>query len=86
MNDLRSRELKALNDMNNLRLLMYEQLRVWAQGFKCYEHIRVVDDMNNCRSWVEGSKWYEQLRVVDDMNNLRSYKLKALDIMNNLGL
>ena len=33
-----------MDDMNNSRL--------WAQGFRCYEQLRIVDDMNESKSWA----------------------------------
>ena len=56
----------------------------WAYGFKCYEMLRVVDDMSTpgselrvvvekkeSQSWAHGSRCYEQLEVVDDMSYSR---------------
>ena len=44
----------------------YEQLKVpWAQGSRCYEQHKVIDDMKDSRSWAQGSRCYEQLRVMD---------------------
>ena len=27
----------------------------WAQGSRCYEQLKVVDDMNDSGSWAQGS-------------------------------
>ena len=58
----------------------------WTQGFKCYEKLRVVDDMNNLGSC--------ELRPLDAMNNLGirmiwmilGHEPMSLDVMNNSGL
>ena len=51
MNDSGSRELKSLDALNRLGkwmiLTIYMSL---AQASKCYEWIRVVDEMNDTRS------------------------------------
>ena len=31
----------------------------WAHGSKCYEQLRVMDDMNDYGLWVKGSRCYE---------------------------
>ena len=57
--------------------------RSWAQGSRCYEQFKVVDDMND-----SGSR---ELRHLDAMNNLEMWiiwtilgrELKALDSMNS---
>ena len=65
----------------------YEQLGIlWAKASRCYEQLRVVDDMNDFRSWDEGSRCYKQLKVVDDMNELESLELRPLDAMKSLGV
>ena len=43
-------ELKAIDDISYSRSL--------AQGFKCYEQLWVVVDMNDFESWALGSRWY----------------------------
>ena len=58
----------------------------YAQGSRCFEELRAMDDMNEFGSWAQGSKCNEQLSVVDDMNDLGSRELKELDVVNNLGL
>ena len=72
----------------------YEQLGIlWAKASRCYEQLRVVDDMNDFRSWDEGSRCYEQLKVLVDMKEFklcasgsRCYEqLKVVDDMNDLG-
>ena len=30
-----------------------------AQGYRCYEELRAMDDMNNSKSWAQGSRWFE---------------------------
>ena len=60
------------------------QLR--AQGFKCYEQLKVVGDVSYSRSWTYDSRCYEELRVLEDMNELGYYELKPLYAMNNSGL
>ena len=44
--------------------------RLWAQCFKNYEQLRVMDNMSYSKKWAQGSRCYEKLRVVDDMNDL----------------
>ena len=48
-----------MDDMNDPRLL--------AQGFRFYEHLKIMVDMNKSGSWAQRSRYYEQLRVVDKM-------------------
>ena len=60
--------------------------RLWEQASRCYEKVRLVDEMSYSRSWAQGFGRYEQLKVVDYMNDLGSHELKSLDAMNNLGL
>ena len=53
----------------------------WAQGFKYYEQLKVMDDMNNSGSC--------ELRPLDAMNNLRmiwtilGHEHMSLNVMNN---
>ena len=56
----------------------------WAQGFRCYEQLRVVDDMSYSRSWAQAYGCYEQLNVVDGVNDSRSHEHTPL--MTNSGL
>ena len=42
---------------------------LWGQGFRCYEHFRIVDDMNDFGLWVQTSKYYEKLRALVDMKD-----------------
>ena len=50
----------------------YEWLKIlWAQAFRCYEQLKVVDDMNDSYSWAHDFKCNEQFRVVDDINGSR---------------
>ena len=35
-----------------------------VEGFRCYEHVRVMDDMNNLGS--------RELKAIDDMNDSAS--------------
>ena len=58
----------------------------WAQGSKCYEQLRVVDDMCYSKSWAQGYGCFEQLNIVDGINDLGSHELTPLYAMNNLGL
>ena len=58
----------------------------WAQGFRCYEQLRVVDDMSYSRLWAQGYGCYEQLNVVDGINDSGSHELTPLDDINNSGL
>ena len=68
-------ELKAMVDLNDFGLL--------AQGFRCYEQLIVMDDMNN-------SGFYE-LRPLDAMNNIGLWMIQmivgiepmTLNVMNN---
>ena len=72
------RELKAVENMSSSEL--------WAQRYRCYKQLSVVDDMNDSRS--------KDLRVLNGMNSLGlwltwmapSRWLSALDAMNRLGL
>ena len=57
MNDYESCEFKPLNAM---------------KSFKCYEQLRVVDDMNDFESLAQVSECCEQLKVIIDVNNSRS--------------
>ena len=59
---------------------------LWALGSRCYEQLKVVDDMNNSRLSAQSSRCFEQHKLVDDKNNLRSYELRSLDSMNILRL
>ena len=40
----------------------------WAYGFKCYEKLRAVDDVDDPWSWAQGPICHEQLRDVVDKN------------------
>ena len=42
MNNLGSRELKAIDDMNDSAS--------WTQAFRCYEQLKIVDDMDESGS------------------------------------
>ena len=59
---------------------------MWAQVSKCYDQLRVVNDMNDFKSQDEIFRCYEQLKVLDNINDSRSRKLRALDARNNSGL
>ena len=52
--------------MNDLRLCAWE-------GFNCYDHLRVVDGMNDFGSWTQVFRCYERLKVMDDMNDSSSW-------------
>ena len=56
-----------------------------TQCSKCYELVRVMNDMNDSRSSTQVSSCYEQLRVVNDMNDFM-FQLKALYAMSSLEL
>ena len=59
----------------------HEWLRSWAQGSRCYEQLRVVDDMNDSGlSSRLKMLWITQ--GLDDKNNSRSRELRPLDSMN----
>ena len=59
---------------------------LWAQGSRCYEQLKVMDDMNSLGSY--------EMRPLDAMNNLGirmiwmilSHEPMSLNVMNNLGL
>ena len=68
MNNLVSRDLRPLDAMNNLGLRMIWIILGHEYGFKCYEKLRVVDDVEDSRSWAQGFICHEQLRVVIDKN------------------
>ena len=55
----------------------------WAQGFKCYEQLKVVDDMSYTRSWAQRCGCYEMTKVVDDTNYSGSRDISNLDAINN---
>ena len=64
-------ELRALDAMNNSRLWLI--CKSWAHGFRCYELLGVVDDMNNLRSYKlkplgamnsSWCGWYERFLVM----------------------
>ena len=60
-------ELWALDAMNSIGLYM-----LWiAQDYRCYEQLKVVDEMNKSRSWAQASKWYDHFKVVVDLNDSR---------------
>ena len=72
----------------------YERLRIpWVQSSRCYELLRVVDNMNDSTSWAQASRCYEQIKAMEYMNDSelwsqgsRCYKkLKAVDEMNVSG-
>ena len=54
-------KLRAPHAMNNLRLIDMNDSMLSAQGSRCYEQLRVVDDMNDLES--------HELRPLDAMNN-----------------
>ena len=31
----------------------------WAEGFSCYEQLKVVDDMDDSKSWAQGFRCNE---------------------------
>ena len=59
---------------------------LWAQGSRCYEELRVVDDMND--------SGYHELKALDALNSVRLWltwttpgcKPRALKAINNSGL
>ena len=52
-----------------------------AKGFRYFEQIKNVDDMNDSGLWAQGFRWFEQLRTMDDVNDLGSHEIKALVAM-----
>ena len=34
---------------------------LWSQGSRCYEQLKVLDDMNDFRSWAQGLRFNVQL-------------------------
>ena len=66
---------KHLDDINNSRSC--------GQGYRCYEHIRVIDDMND---------FGHELKKINAMNNsdlwmtwtILGHELRALDATNSL--
>ena len=42
-----------------------------TQGTRCYEKLKVVDDMNDSGLRVKGSRYYGELRVMVDMKDFR---------------
>ena len=42
---------------------------LWVKGFRCYEHLRALDDRNDFRLLNDVSRCYEQLKAIDDMND-----------------
>ena len=58
-------ELKALDTMNIMVDL--KNLGSLAGGFRCYEHVRVMDDMNKLRS--------HELKPLDTMNFSRLWTI-----------
>ena len=52
-------------DMNNSKS--------WAQGSRCYEVLRVIDDKKASRLLAQDSRFYELHRVVDNMNDFKSW-------------
>ena len=39
-----------------------------AHGSRCYEYIRIMDDMNNFQMSTQSTRCYEQIRAMNDMN------------------
>ena len=48
-------------DMNNFRS--------WAQGFRCYEQLKVLDDMNDTGSRAQASWYYEMVKAFIDLKD-----------------
>ena len=46
--------------------------RLWAQGSRFYEQLKVVGEINNFGSWSQAYRCYEQLFTVVDMNDFGS--------------
>ena len=44
----------------------------WANGSKCHEYLKVVDEKNDFGLWAKGSECYEQLRAMYDMSDSSS--------------
>ena len=68
-------ELRVIDYMNDSGSWVqsygwYEQLRIpWAQASRCYEQLKVEDNMNDSWSLANGFKCYEQLKVVLHMKD-----------------
>ena len=43
-----------------------------AKDTKCYQHLKVVDDMKDSGLLAQGSRCYEELKAMNDMNDSRS--------------
>ena len=79
-------KLRAPHAMNNLRLIDMNDSMLSAQGSRCYEQLRVVDDMNNLGSY--------ELWSLDALNNSRLRMIwtifcrepMTVNVMNNSGL
>ena len=63
-------ELRTLDVMNASLLWMVST--TWdpmTLASRCYEQLRVEDDMDDSCSWANDFKYYEKLRVVDDVED-----------------
>ena len=56
-----------------------------AQGSRCYEQLKAMDDMNNSWSWTYDSKYYDNSMLWMAWAT-PGRELRALDATNNLGL
>ena len=43
--------------------------KLWSQGSRCYEKLKVMANMNVSRSWAQGIRCSQQLKAMDDMTN-----------------
>ena len=77
-------EIKALDAMNNLGLLMtWTTLGCNLRALDAMNGSGLwVDDLNNFGSWGYGFGCYEQLMGVVDMNDFRSWPLVADAVKN----
>ena len=65
----------------------------WAYNFKCYEKLRMVDDVEDSWSWAQDFICLEQLTVMVDKNESQSWaqgsrcyeQLKVVGDMSNFG-
>ena len=57
-----------------------------AHGSRCYEQVRVMDEMNDSKLLGQGYRFYEQLYTVVEMNDYGGHELRALNAMTNVGL
>ena len=44
-----------------------------AEGCRCYEQLKAINDMKDFSSWAYDSGFYEQLKAMDNMKNSKSW-------------